>query len=187
DVDVLFEGRFHRPFDLDAPLRFLANPCESAPVPARAAAEPAMQPAESALATRPDAARAAAPPLPIELLRGLVAARAELPASGVRDDSRLLSDLHLNSITVGQLVVEASRQLGLGPPASPTDYALATVAEVAAALAERARADVAGGGAGTSGEGIGGDSAAPGGVAGIDSWVRPFTVDLGGGPPGPNP
>jgi enediyne polyketide synthase len=242
DVDVLFDGRFHRPFDFDAPLRFLANPCESAPVQARAAAGPATQPAESGPATRPaepapamrpDAARsaeaadplpapeqpalltstepsgplepseplafaeradalastgrtqppaaaaAAAPsPTPIELLRGLVAARAELPASAVRDDSRLLSDLHLNSITVGQLVVEASRQLGLGPPASPTDYALATVAEVAAALAERARLDLAGGESGASGEGIGADPEDPAGLAGIDSWVRPFTVDL---------
>jgi enediyne polyketide synthase len=241
DVDVLFEDRFHRPFDLDAPLRFLANPCESAPLPARAAAGPAMQPAEPGPAMRPDAARsaeaadplpaaeqsalltstepsgplasagrtqppaaaggAAAPPTPIELLRSLVATRAELPASAVRDDSRLLSDLHLNSITVGQLVVEASRQLGLGPPASPTDYALATVAEVAAALAERARpaaappvasrgtscwTELAGGGPGASGEGIGANPEDPAGVAGIDSWVRPFTVDLVERPLPPN-
>jgi enediyne polyketide synthase len=195
DVDVLFEGRFHRPFDLDAPLRFLANPCESAPVPARAAAGAAALASDqrpdavaSAGRTQPPAAAAgaAAPPIPIELLRDLVAARAELPASAVRDDSRLLSDLHLNSITVGQLVVEASRQLGLGPPASPTDYALGTVAEVAAALAERARPDLAGGGAGTSGAGIGGDPEDPAGVAGIDSWVRPFTVDLVERPLPPN-
>ena len=236
DLDVLFEGRFHRPFDLDAPLRFLANPCESAPAPARAAGGPAAQPVGAGLAmrpaafepaTRPDAARAAegaspllsaartaplasmatadalapaeradalasagwtqppaaaagaaGPPEPIELLRGLVAARAELPVSAVRDDSRLLSDLHLNSITVGQLVVEASRRLGLGPPASPTDYALATIAEVAAALAERARLDLAGGGPGASGEGLGGNLEDSAGVAGIDAWVRPFTVDL---------
>jgi enediyne polyketide synthase len=44
---------------------------------------------------------------PIELIRRLVAERAELPASAVRDESRMLSDLHLNSITVGQLVSEA--------------------------------------------------------------------------------
>src|SRR5258708_39503899 len=56
DVDVLFAGRFHRPFDLDTPLRFLAHPCESAPLPARADAElsaqaadpPALAPTESA-------------------------------------------------------------------------------------------------------------------------------------------
>ena len=35
-------------------------------------------------------------------------------ASGtVQDASRMLSDLHLNSITVGQLVSEAAKQLGL--------------------------------------------------------------------------
>jgi acyl transferase domain-containing protein len=298
DVDVLFEGHFHRPFDLDAPLRFLANPCESAPIPVRPAAGAAMRPAEygaamrpvesgpamrpdesgatmrpaeSGPAMRPDAARfaeathplpatepaallastepsdrrpaaeraalpsftessdpraftaraealafdegangrasdqppdvlasagptqppavaagAAAPPVPIELLRGLVAARAELPASAVRDDSRLLSDLHLNSITVGQLVVEASRRLGLGPPASPTDYALATVAEVAAALAERARLELAPGRVGASGAGLDADPPVPAGVAGIDSWVRPFTVDLVERPLPPN-
>jgi enediyne polyketide synthase len=191
DVDVLFEGRFHRQFDLDAPLRFLANPCESAPLPARADPLAFAERADalaSAGRTQPPAAAAgaAAPPAPIELLRGLVAARAELPPSAVRDDSRLLSDLHLNSITVGQLVVEASRQLGLGPPASPTDYALATVAEVAAALAERARPDLAGGGPGAAGEGIGGAPEDPAGVAGIDSWVRPFTVDLVERPLPPN-
>jgi enediyne polyketide synthase len=30
-TEVLFEGRFTRPFDLARPLRFLANPCEAAP------------------------------------------------------------------------------------------------------------------------------------------------------------
>jgi enediyne polyketide synthase len=65
---------------------------------------------------------------------------------------------------VGQLVVEASRRLGLRPPASPTDYARATVAEVAQALEEQAPA-------GTVKE-------ASGAPAGVDTWVRPFTVDL---------
>ena len=93
-----------------------------------------------------------------------MAERAELPAGAVRDDSRLLSDLHLNSISVGQLVVEAARRLGLRPPASPTDYARATVAEVAEALAHQASLT-----AGTEPTG------AP---AGVDTWVRPFTVEL---------
>ncbi|HEV2765806.1 MAG TPA: acyltransferase domain-containing protein, partial [Pyrinomonadaceae bacterium] len=48
---------------------------------------------------------------PLELVRRLVAERAELSVSTVRDDSRLLDDLHLNSITVAQLVAEASRRL----------------------------------------------------------------------------
>jgi enediyne polyketide synthase len=193
DLDVLFAGRFHRPFDLDVPLRFLANPCESAPLPAPADAGVAAR-ADAVSAAGIDAAVAAAPaadavaaaPTPIELLRGLVAARVELPASAVRDDSRLLSDLHLNSITVGQLVVEASRQMGLAPPTSPTDYALATVGEVAAALAERVRLDLAGRGPGAVANGSGAEQETPTGVAGVDSWVRPFTVELVERPLPPN-
>jgi enediyne polyketide synthase len=207
DLDCLFAGRFHRPFDLDRPLRFLANPCESAPLPAATVAD------ESAAATVPGdpsaspraptrtassgsaaPAAAAAPPAPepLELVRGLVAARAELPASAVHDDSRLLGDLHLNSITVGQLVAEAARLLGLAPPASPTDYAHSTLAEVAQALAERIdleRASTAGAGAvptssagragGLGGEASrGGGEPAAGAVPGVDTWVRPFTVAL---------
>jgi enediyne polyketide synthase len=174
DFGVLFAGRFTRPFDPERPLRFLANPCETAPispasfvgaglVPARvgggserAGTSPA--PTKTAVETEGVAS-------PRDLLRLLVAERTELPPEAVRDDSRLLSDLHLNSISVGQLVVEAARRLGLRPPASPTDYARATVAEVAEALE---RQEPLSPGAP--------EAAAP--PAGVDSWVRPFTVEL---------
>jgi enediyne polyketide synthase len=252
DPSCFFEGRFHRPFDLDRPPRFLANPCESVPVLAERpagnrAAAPLQHPAgaamqrpagadmphlagaavpppagvavqrpagadvplpagvaqpypggvtgqypgtvalphaggvampdasatsvpDAAAGAAPSATRQAPPPAPqaIDVVRSLVAARAELPASLVKDDSRLLSDLHLNSITIGQLVVEASRQLGLTPPASPTDYAQTTVGEMAQALAGRAQIDLAGGDA----------AAADTAPAGVDTWVRPFTVEL---------
>ncbi|HEX7185862.1 MAG TPA: SDR family NAD(P)-dependent oxidoreductase [Thermoanaerobaculia bacterium] len=166
DTATLFEGRFTRPFDPDRPLRFLENPCEAAPA--------------DALTPRPPLPRGegekeqfpAVSPSPLgrggqgvrALLRHLVASRAELPPEAVRDDSRLLSDLHLNSISVGQLVVEAARQLGLQPPASPTDYAHATLAEVAEALERQAAAPTV--------------SETPGAPAGVDSWVRAFTVEL---------
>jgi len=41
----------------------------------------------------------------------------------VNESFRLLSDLHLNSIVVGQIVAEASRRLGVPPPIAPTHYA----------------------------------------------------------------
>lgn len=181
DTAFLFQGRFTRPLDLDRPLQFLVNPCELAPA---RAATPASAPGTKVAARivptpmdfdeEPVPARAAVPAQGnhrgegdrgvLDLVRQLVAERAELPPVAVADDSRLLSDLHLNSISVGQLVVEASRRLGLRPPASPTDYARATVAEVAQALEEQAPA-------GTAGE-------ASGPPAGVGTWVRPFTVDL---------
>ncbi|MBV8199265.1 MAG: acyltransferase domain-containing protein, partial [Acidobacteria bacterium] len=217
DLTALFADRFQRPFDLDRPPRFLANPCESAPAweagrPQLAAADVATagQAAANAVATNqavlgqaalgqaapgqaaadvmahgpaaplagPDRIAPPAAASPIEVLRGLVAARAELPVAAVRDDSRLLADLHLNSITVGQLVVEAGRHLGLAPSSSPTDYALASVGELAEALAERARLELAGGPLDGGGRDTLGDSPGAGAVAGIDSWVRAFTVEL---------
>jgi enediyne polyketide synthase len=175
DTAVLFEGRFTRPFDLDRPLKFLANPCETAPEPlASQLPVPSLRPAvrreEKAPGEKVEAAIAAAPSpsptTPREVLRQLVAQRAELPPEAVSDDSRLLSDLHLNSISVGQLVVETARRLGLRPPSSPTDYSRATVAEVAEALSQQPPLAV---------EAAQENPAAP---AGVDSWVRPFTVEL---------
>lgn len=175
DTEILFAGRFSRPFDPDRPLRFLANPCEQAPdLPedlAAAAVPASVERRSASRKERPAPAPvpildAAAPAAPLDLVRHLVAERSELPVAAVREDSRLLSDLHLNSISVGQLVGEAARRLGLRPPASPTDYAQATVAELARALEEQVRLAPAGGAEE--------ESEAP--PAGIDTWVRPFAT-----------
>jgi enediyne polyketide synthase len=117
--------------------------------------------ADAAAATEPRRA----PPV-LEVVRQLVAARTELPAAAVGEHSRLLRDLHLNSLSVGQLAVEAARQLGLDPPAAPGDFATATVGEMAQALAEQARRQ------GTRGE------RREHHPAGVDGWVRAFAVEL---------
>src|SRR5581483_6928146 len=167
DPAALFRDRFTRPFALDWQPRFFADPCEQAPLPEPAAeagdalprpAPPAEMPAEL---SEPAATRA-----PLELVRALVAQRTELPLAQLSDDSRMLSDLHLSSIAVAQLVVEAARRLGLAPPVAPTDFADVTVAAIARALEEMARDGAAGGAE---------ETAAP---AGVDAWVRPFTVEL---------
>ncbi|HEX9941413.1 MAG TPA: type I polyketide synthase, partial [Thermoanaerobaculia bacterium] len=139
DAAFLFAGRFTRPFDPGRPLRFLANPCEEAPLLAspRAPARPPRGEERSFPALNEEQDGWAKGPSPLrggmgargedrrgaplaasarDLVRLLVAEKAELPPDAVADDSRLLSDLHLNSISVGQLVVEASRRLGLRPP-----------------------------------------------------------------------
>ncbi|HEX3530292.1 MAG TPA: type I polyketide synthase [Thermoanaerobaculia bacterium] len=164
DTAGLFSGRFTRPFDLDRPLRFLANPCESAPIFSPANPPPTREVASPSPTLKPVVADGLSA---LDVVRRLVAERAELPAIAVRGDSRLLSDLHLSSISVGQLVGEAARRLGLRPPASPTDFAQATVAQVAAALEDQARLAPAG------------ESAEPAAAPpGVDTWVRPFTVEL---------
>ena len=160
---ALFADRFSRPFNLDWKPKFFTNPCELAPV---------SEPSERRVPARPETEvvpqRAGAGiDAPIELIRRLVSARAELPVSAVHDESRMLSDLHLNSITVGQLVSEAAKQLGLPSIVGLTDFANASVAGIARALEELKR---------TGGATRKDDQRQP--PPGVDNWVRTFTVEL---------
>jgi enediyne polyketide synthase len=156
----LYAGRFTRPFALGRRRAFLANPCEQAPVDI-GAPPAADEPLEvSSGAGDPPAGDEDA----LAVVRRLIVARTELPKTAVSDGSRLLGDLHLTSIAVGELAAEAARALDAPPPAPPTEMATATVGELAAAI-EAARA-AAGGAA---------EPLLPDGVA---AWVRPFTVEL---------
>jgi len=166
---TLFAGRFARPFNLDWQPRFFVNPCELAPLPHDEAHDH-----PSSILTTPlspivhQTSSLIEPSVsPLELVRQLVAKRTELPPSAVKDSSRLLSDLHLNSITVGEIVTEAARRLSMPLPISPTEYADATVAAVAQALEELHR---------TGGAALIQDHQQQ--PPGVDSWIRAFTVEL---------
>lgn len=182
DARALNAGRHARPFALDWRADFLANPCESAPAYAQdGLADPgrtdddrtpgvpadAGLPAASAAgaSVHPAAAGAVLPATAdaLELLRTLFAGRAELPVEALAADCRPLADLHLNSIAVAQVLVQASRALGLPPPVEPTQYANADLAAIARALDElrRTAAPVAA-------------ETGTGSPAGVDGWVRTF-------------
>ncbi len=160
---ALFADRFVRPFALDWKPKFFVNPCELAPVSEPSECQPPYRIKTEIVPQR----AAASPDVPIELIRRLVAARAELPGLAIRDESRMLSDLHLNSITVGQLVSEAANQLGLPRIVGLTDFANASVAGIARALEELKR---------TGGATRRNDQRQP--PPGVDNWVRTFTVEL---------
>ncbi len=184
---ALFSGRFTRPFDLERTPVFLANPCELAPIPETEAEridaqagqqENTISSVSGSLESRaeglgegsegrdyPSQQEAASSVL--EMLRQLVARRAELPVSSVRGEHRLLSDLHLNSITVSQLLAEVTRNCGLRPPISPTDYADTTIAQAAQILQDQI--NTAGAGDLEEGQRL---------PSGIDSWVRTFTSEM---------
>lgn len=159
---ALLAGRFTRPFDVEWKPKFFVNPCELAPVPQSSESRiiQTEEKVHSIAVTEPQQIS------PLDMLRQLVAERAELPASAIDADSRFLSDLHLNSITVGQLVAETARRVGLPPPVSPTEFADATIREVAELFEEQLK----------NGPAPRGDEAEalP---AGFDSWVRPFKID----------
>ncbi|WP_284574558.1 type I polyketide synthase [Streptomyces sp. 2P-4] len=164
----LFQDRLVRPLEIGAEFRFFASPAEQVPdvvVPrSRAAATPAATPEAEADAGAEAAAGTGESGL--DLLRRLVAERAELPLDMVHAGTRLLDDLHLSSITVGQIVNEGSRQLGLPPAAAPLNFATATLGELADSLSVLAR---------TGREGASAPVAA---AAGAAAWARAFAVDL---------
>ncbi|MDL4820297.1 type I polyketide synthase [Actinomadura opuntiae] len=168
DTAALFRDRLTRPLEIGAEFDFLTSPCEQAP---ELALEEYVAPAPA----EPDATAggegAAAGESSLELLRRLAAERAELPAELVRDDSRPLDDLHLSSITVGQLMNQAALLLDLPPAQTVVNYATASLGELAAALD-------------TLAETAGGAPAAPA-AEGAAAWARAFTVDLDPAPPAP--
>ena len=187
--EALFHGRLIRPLQVGAEFRFFASPCEAAPqvqtsggagrsvgtsatsaspaTPATAAGQPAADGTGAGTAApATGASDAPAGESTLDLLRRLVAERAELPVDMVRPDSRLLDNLHLSSITVGQVMNQAAQQLGIPVASAPTNFATATLLELAEALEELTETATAA------------DTEAAAVVAGAAAWARPFVLDL---------
>ncbi|MEU3370549.1 type I polyketide synthase [Streptomyces sp. NPDC006660] len=177
--DLLFRDRFTRPFPFDKTLRFLASPCESAPesdLPhlatpraEQAAPEPAAQPPALGDAVHT-----------LEVLRRLAAERAELPLEAVGAQSNPIDELHLSSITVGQIITQAARELGLAAPLATSAFATSTLAQLANMLDELSD---------TAREG---EQDTTPDITGAGPWVRAFSVALvpaeagrAAGPPAP--
>ncbi|MDX6741611.1 type I polyketide synthase [Actinocorallia sp. A-T 12471] len=161
--EVLFDGRLVRPLEVGKEFAFFASPCETAPdVVVREVARPAKASAEAATTDGEPT---------VELLRRLAAERAELPAEMVGDDSRLLDDLHLSSITIGQIMNTAAQALTGAPAAQGlANFATATIRELAEAL-----------------DAMAADAPDPTAakITGAAPWARQFRIDLDPVPPPP--
>ncbi|MEV0887802.1 type I polyketide synthase [Streptomyces microflavus] len=178
-LELLFQDRLIRPLAVGQEFSFFASPCEQAPqdvLPAERRPRPTAAAAPAAVvapqtAVAPGTASAAGPGDEedavgaLDVLRALVAERAELPADLVDAGSRLLDDLHMSSITVGQIVNQAASRLGIAAAHVPTNFATATLAELAEALETL-----------VSTGGVDEPESSP--VAGAAVWARPFAVDL---------
>src|SRR5207244_3710610 len=112
----LFENRFHRRFDPQRRHTFFENPCETISGPARPKRSAPIRETSVRSAVSESSGSA------IEVLRALVARRTELPLDAIKPETRLLDDLHLNSITISQLILEAASQLSVPAPAAPAEY-----------------------------------------------------------------
>ena len=164
--DQLFAGRFTRPFPLDKEFRFFASPCESVPADSLPASDPhpAREPAGAEAGNQASFGEKDGDSLTI--LRRLAAERAELPLEAVTPASHPLDELHLSSITVGQLMNQAAAELGLGPPVVTSGFATSTLADLAQALDELASTALPG------------DLDADRPPDGVAPWVRALSVEL---------
>jgi enediyne polyketide synthase len=174
-TEELFADRFTRPLSLDKQFLFLASPAESSPegdflsaetTPAVAGKPAAREQPESAGPAEPGAST-------LDILLRLAAARAELPLEAVSPDSNAIDELHLSSITVGQILAQTSRELGVTAPLATSATATSTLAELAAMLDELVATENAS------------DSPAPLTAPGVGPWVRAFAVDHLPAPAGP--
>jgi enediyne polyketide synthase len=169
DAEELFTDRVQRPLPLDGEFNFLSSPCEAAPDLSVGLTLPGEEVAIDVL-TGGSAEVAAAGedgPSTLDLLRKLAAERVELPLDTVTAATHPLDDLHLSSITVGQLVNDVTRQLGLPTLEMTTNFATVTLGELADLIDEAAAS------ADGNGGGLGGKTE----VDGVAPWVRPFSVD----------
>ncbi|GAA1997127.1 type I polyketide synthase [Catenulispora subtropica] len=168
----LFAERFVRPLPLDKEFAFFASPCEAVPgdefsaVTAGAVAAGEGTASGSGSGSTAGGSAGDGSGGALELLLRLSAERAELPIEAVRPDSNPVDELHLSSITVGQIVNQAARELGITAPLAPSAFATATLSELAGEL-ETLR-----------------DTAQPADdgqwrlPAGVGPWIRAFAVDL---------
>jgi enediyne polyketide synthase len=165
-TEALFADRVVRPLPLDGAFTFLASPCEAAPdLSAGLLSQLDMELPAGTLADATEVASSQEDgPSTLDLLRQLAADRVELPLETVTADTHPLDDLHLSSITVGQIVNDATRQLGLPTLEATTNFATVTLGELAELIDQLA--DSSDGNDGGSNE-----------VAGVGQWVRPFSVD----------
>ncbi|HST49792.1 SDR family NAD(P)-dependent oxidoreductase [Jatrophihabitans sp.] len=187
----LHRDRFTRTLEIGKQFRFFVNPCELAPtddlgagLPAGSAAAPAgmpapriavqpVQPVQPTVSESPAAGAESSEPAPVpsgppqsalDVLRRLAAERAELPLEAVSATSHPLDELHLSSITVGQIVNQASRELGLTAPMATSTFATSTLAQLAQLLDELGESAS--------------DSDEPANAAlGVAPWVRAFGIE----------
>ncbi|HET9363771.1 MAG TPA: acyltransferase domain-containing protein, partial [Candidatus Angelobacter sp.] len=159
-LNPLFEKRFGRPIDIKKRHSFLANPCETAPVSAPVKPHTAVV-ARVPAAITPEASTEKSA---LDALMGLIARRTQLPATAIKPTQRFLTDLHLNSITISQIMLEAASLLSLPSPIAPAEYTNSTIAEAATAIeALRSRTP---------------QRSAEQYPAGIESWIRVLGIGL---------
>lgn len=131
DLSELY-NRFIRPFHINKERLFFSNPCEQIEKqPIESKIESFNDELSETDQTFEDIDNTCSSNTALELLKLRLSEKLELPIDSIHDGSRMLDDLHMNSITVGQIVAEVANAIGVVPPLSVTEFANATVKEIA--------------------------------------------------------
>lgn len=174
DISALFAERVVRALPLDGKMTFLASPCESAPAIGAGLSDGEGGAQEGPSVSEMDRATSGTESVPsdtLQLLRSLAAERVELPLETVSADTHPLDDLHLSSITVGQIINDVTRALGRPALEAMPNFATVRLGELAELIDELAETAAPG------------DSASSGEIPGVAPWVRPFAVEYVEAPP----
>lgn len=150
DAAQLFEGRSTRAFDPAYRPVLLANPCGRtgdrndqvipqlvrSTLPGSHKDEPRPVAVSDLVPPRPGS-RPADPDLStLDVVLNHFADELALPVESLTPQLRFLDDLHLNSLAVGRVVAEIAHALKVRPPAALSDFANASLGELADALTE---------------------------------------------------
>ncbi|MGI2903112.1 SDR family NAD(P)-dependent oxidoreductase [Tolypothrix sp. VBCCA 56010] len=143
---ALYNGRLVRPFLPATKRLFIENPCERPfisttgltldPALFRAVAPAKPNPAPTLLTSTMMPSMNGKTVTQVELLSELVAKRTGYPLDTVSPDSRLLDDLNLDSIKAADLVATAAKQVGVEGKLDSSQFANATIADIATAINE---------------------------------------------------
>ncbi len=174
ELRPLVESRYFRKFSLEDPGEFLRNPCSTSKLSRKARETAIAQVSRQRISREPAPPVMCAPTAPkencskgataVETLLEIVSRKAELPAERLSPSMNLLTDLHLSSIAVAQIAIEAAKSLGKKPLSMPMSAATKTIEQLAAVLAECAESD---------------DAPEPSPIIqGVDSWVGIALLEL---------
>lgn len=133
EVSALFDDRYVKPFNWGVEPRFLANQCELNDL--EYDVEESSTPSTVERAEDSDIAAAGGDNI-MESLREATAAQVGLPKWTIQNDSRMLADLHLNSIAVSKIVADVARSVGLPALIDPTQFSNSSIIEISSALEE---------------------------------------------------
>ncbi|NVK17520.1 MAG: SDR family NAD(P)-dependent oxidoreductase [Methylocystaceae bacterium] len=167
-VNRLYEDRFFRRFKWGVEPKFLSNQCELNDIEnfeQEAAPLPQGHQNEELLSELEDGACV------LETLREITAQAIGLPKWSIQNDSRMLTDLHLNSIAVSKIVNDVVRSLGVSPLIDPTQFSNSSISEIAQMLDQLNDMQAAG------------VSGRQNYIHGALSWVRYFEIDYKPAPP----